>query len=62
MRHYGRTHQQGRPRASREGLIEWEGKTVSILREDELAEIGDFSPDYLHLLKENGGIEDARSA
>ena len=37
------------------GLIEWEGKTVSILREDELAEIGDFSPDYLHLRRESGG-------
>jgi CRP-like cAMP-binding protein len=33
-------------------LIEWEGKTVSILREHELATIGDFSPEYLHLRKE----------
>src|SRR5215216_245362 len=34
------------------GLIEWEGKTVTILRWDELARIGDFSPEYLHLRKE----------
>jgi len=34
------------------GLIEWEGKTVTILRWGEIARIGDFSPEYLHLRKE----------
>lgn len=34
------------------GVIEWEGKTVTIRRWEELAKIGDFAPDYLHLRKE----------
>jgi CRP-like cAMP-binding protein len=34
------------------GLIEWGGKTVTILQWDELAKVGDFSADYLHLHKE----------
>ena len=38
-----------------QGLIEWEGKTVTILQWDELARVGDFSTDYLHLRKEEPG-------
>src|SRR5829696_1493474 len=34
------------------GLIEWEDKTVKIHQWDELAKVGDFSADYLHLRKE----------
>jgi CRP-like cAMP-binding protein len=34
------------------GLIEWQGKTVTIHQWEELAKIGDFSADYLHLRKE----------
>src|SRR5215207_4001693 len=39
------------------GLIEWEGKTVTILQWDELARVGDFSTDYLHLRKEEPGVD-----
>jgi CRP-like cAMP-binding protein len=34
------------------GLIEWKDKTVTILQWDELAKLGDFSADYLHLRRE----------
>jgi CRP-like cAMP-binding protein len=37
------------------GLIEWEGKSVTIHQWDELAKVGDFSADYLHLRKEVPG-------
>src|SRR5215217_2573738 len=37
------------------GLIQWEGKTVTIHQWDELATVGDFSADYLHLRKEEPG-------
>jgi CRP-like cAMP-binding protein len=40
------------------GLIQWEGKTVTIHQWDELAEVGDFSADYLHLRKEEPGRPD----
>src|SRR5215203_2476457 len=41
------------------GLIEWEGNSLTILRWDELAKIGDFSAEYLHLRKENEPSEAA---
>src|SRR5215218_5848467 len=41
------------------GLIEWEGKCVTILRWDELAKIGDFSAEYLHLRDEDEEREGA---
>jgi CRP-like cAMP-binding protein len=37
------------------GLIHWEGKTVTIHQWDDLAKVGDFSADYLHLRKEEPG-------
>src|SRR5215204_1517471 len=37
------------------GLIQWEGKTVTIHQWDELAKVGDFSAEYLHLRKEEPG-------
>src|SRR5215213_6671217 len=40
------------------GLIEWEGKTVTIHQWDELAQLGDFSADYLHLRKEERQSQD----
>jgi hypothetical protein len=39
------------------GLIEWEDRTVTILQWDELAKVGDFSADYLHLCKEEPGSD-----
>jgi CRP-like cAMP-binding protein len=45
------------------GLIEWEDRTVTILQWDELAKVGDFSADYLHLRKEEPATADhARQA
>jgi CRP-like cAMP-binding protein len=35
----------------RKGLIEWDGTIITILRWNELVEIGDFRADYLHLRK-----------
>jgi CRP-like cAMP-binding protein len=37
-------------------LIKWEGKSVTILRWDELAKLGDFSPEYLHLRDEKDPV------
>src|SRR3954451_14269471 len=42
------------------GLIEWEDRTVTILQWDELAKVGDFSADYLHLRREErSSVDDA---
>jgi CRP-like cAMP-binding protein len=40
-------------------LIHWEGKNVTILDWDELAKVGDFSDEYLHLRHEDDANEGA---
>ncbi|MDE2064429.1 MAG: Crp/Fnr family transcriptional regulator [Bradyrhizobium sp.] len=44
--HTNRTIQEMR----RQSLIEWEGKTIEILRRDQLETLAEFSPSYLHVL------------
>jgi len=46
--HVNRTMQELRQR----GLIEWERRTLTLLRRKELEELADFTPDYLHLRDE----------
>jgi CRP-like cAMP-binding protein len=43
--HVNRTLQELRTR----GLIVWEGRTVTILKRDDLESVGDFQRNYLHL-------------
>ena len=43
--HVNRTIQELRQRR----LIEWERRTLTLLRREELEELADFKPDYLHL-------------
>ena len=43
--HVNRTIQELRQR----GLIKWERHTLTLLRREELEELADFTPEYLHL-------------
>ncbi|MCK1719921.1 Crp/Fnr family transcriptional regulator [Bradyrhizobium sp. 141] len=49
--HVNRTIQELR----REGLIEWQNHTVTLLRAKELRDVAEFSPEYLHELNPREG-------
>ncbi len=48
--HMNRTVQEMR----RQGLIEWQGHTIELLRRDDLETLAEFSPTYLHVLNVPG--------
>ncbi|UPK36882.1 Crp/Fnr family transcriptional regulator [Bradyrhizobium sp. 186] len=49
--HVNRTIQELR----REGLIEWQNQNLTLLRPQELQDVAEFSPEYLHELNPCGG-------
>lgn len=49
--HVNRTIQELR----HEGLIEWQNQSLTLLRPQELQDVAEFSPEYLHELNPSGG-------